>query len=585
MLIDEFLQYYTLNAPQLMWFLGAGTSRSAGMPSATDIIWDLKRLYYCTKENQSITDNELSNEAIKGKIQSYFDDLGCPAAGSDHEYSYFFKLVLGDDPRNHQKYLEDKLSVDKISINSGHRVLSALIAMNKARLIFTTNFDGVVENSYSLVTGRDLHAYALDGAAAVVNALNNEQFPIYAKMHGDFRYFELKNLPEQLIENDKEIQKCFLNATSRYGLVVVGYSGRDSNVMDAFKRAIQQPNAFPKGLFWITSFHGFVFPAVTQLMNDAKSKGINAHIIEADTFDIFLTRIWKLIKDKPAELDAKVRRAIYEVPNIARYKGRAGYPVIRTNAFPILQMPTSCMSLQTKTPLSYTDFLQKVKDIKTSLMISKQDSILYWGPQSDINKVFPDAEIKAQSSIDLEGIIKKYNSHTRSWLNRALAISLIRGKAIKLRKHHGFHAVVSAKHEKFNEIENLLKDALKSYNYNTKTWLPPKELAGKVPGINDTYWMESAELSLDFYDNRHWLVIKPDIWIEPAEKRKEVKDFVTAKKKNRYNSTQNAVLEAWKKILIGEDQEIIVSPYSDDETNRPVFKISGITAFSKRQSS
>jgi hypothetical protein len=37
------------------WFLGAGTSRSAGLPTATDIIWDLKRRFYCREENQDIS--------------------------------------------------------------------------------------------------------------------------------------------------------------------------------------------------------------------------------------------------------------------------------------------------------------------------------------------------------------------------------------------------------------------------------------------------------------------------------------------------------------------------------------------------
>ena len=34
------------------WFLGAGASRSAGLPTATDMIWDLKRRYYCQQENE-----------------------------------------------------------------------------------------------------------------------------------------------------------------------------------------------------------------------------------------------------------------------------------------------------------------------------------------------------------------------------------------------------------------------------------------------------------------------------------------------------------------------------------------------------
>jgi len=39
----DFIARYVQSAPQIMWFLGAGTSRTAGMPTATDIIWDLKR--------------------------------------------------------------------------------------------------------------------------------------------------------------------------------------------------------------------------------------------------------------------------------------------------------------------------------------------------------------------------------------------------------------------------------------------------------------------------------------------------------------------------------------------------------------
>ena len=41
--LSEFIQHYTLYEPQFMWFLGAGAPRSAGLPTAYDIIWDLKK--------------------------------------------------------------------------------------------------------------------------------------------------------------------------------------------------------------------------------------------------------------------------------------------------------------------------------------------------------------------------------------------------------------------------------------------------------------------------------------------------------------------------------------------------------------
>ncbi|GAB3306331.1 hypothetical protein GCM10027428_00010 [Haliea atlantica] len=53
------------------WFLGAGTSRSAGLPTATDIIWDLKCRHYCREENQEISRQDIQSDAVKARIQAY----------------------------------------------------------------------------------------------------------------------------------------------------------------------------------------------------------------------------------------------------------------------------------------------------------------------------------------------------------------------------------------------------------------------------------------------------------------------------------------------------------------------------------
>jgi hypothetical protein len=102
------------------------------------------------------------------------------------------------------------------------------------------------------VTGKSLSAFHLEGAYAAVDALNAEQFPLYAKIHGDFRYQSIKNLTADLLSNDEQIKRCFLAASTRYGLVVSGYSGRDSNVRAMLQSAIEQNNPFPHGLFWTT---------------------------------------------------------------------------------------------------------------------------------------------------------------------------------------------------------------------------------------------------------------------------------------------------------------------------------------------
>lgn len=585
MKLESFISHYILNAPQIMWFLGAGTSRSAGMPSATDIIWDLKRRVYCQKENQFITDNELSNEAIRLKIQSYFNDQNCPPIWSEEEYAFFFKLALGDNPELHQKYLEDKLNKELISINSGHRILASLIALKQARLVFTTNFDDVIENAYANITGNNLHAFNLNGSYAALNALNNEMFPIYAKMHGDFRYFEMKNLPEELKQNDAEIEKCFINACSRYGIIVIGYSGRDKNVMSAFHQALEYPNAFPKGLFWITSVQGNIFTSVIDLIAKAKSKRINAHIIEADTFDSIMNSIWKQVGEKPNDFDKKIRRAIFEIPKIAKYTSSPNYPLIRTNSFPIIQLPTKCMSIETSTPVTMLDFKAKVTSANSSAVVVKETSILAWGSNEEIYKIIPKENIATQAIVNIESKLTNFRQNTliASFYNRAISLSAIVGKPLKLRRRkENFYAVVSSKHEDFSKIERILKKGLATYNFRTKQKDEPKQLAGFVPGMQNTFWMESVQISIENFDGKFYMTLVPDIWIEPLEKRRDAKDFITDKKRSRYNQVQNSLLDAWKEILLGDQKQKTLQLFNKIDNNA-IFIINTTSAYSYRQ--
>lgn len=80
-----------------MWFLGAGTSRTAGLPTAVDIIWNLKLRYYCLYENQDLQSHDINKNAIKQKIQAYMDSKGFPAPGSPEEYSFYFDLTFRND--------------------------------------------------------------------------------------------------------------------------------------------------------------------------------------------------------------------------------------------------------------------------------------------------------------------------------------------------------------------------------------------------------------------------------------------------------------------------------------------------------
>ena len=69
------------------WFPGAGASRSAGLPTATDIIWDLKRRYCCEQENEDISRQDVHLEAVRSRIQSCIASKGLPTEWAPEEYS------------------------------------------------------------------------------------------------------------------------------------------------------------------------------------------------------------------------------------------------------------------------------------------------------------------------------------------------------------------------------------------------------------------------------------------------------------------------------------------------------------------
>jgi hypothetical protein len=573
----DFLQHYLQNAPHLMWFLGAGTSRTAGLPTAMDIIWDLKHRYYCLHENQDMQSHDINNSAIKQKIQAYMDSKGFPAPLSPEEYSFYFDLMFRNDDEAQQRYIHEAFANEKVSLNIGHRVLAALMEMGQARIVFTTNFDGVIETAFAAVTGKNLSTFHLEGSYAALDSLNTERFPLYAKVHGDFRYQSIKNLTEDLRSNDSEIQKCFLAAATRYGLVVSGYSGRDDNVMSMFRDALGQNNAFPQGLFWTVPRISGATENVRQLIAYAKEKSVRAHLVEIGTFDEMLSKIWRQLKEKPQTLNGKVRTA--HVVNVSIPLPSLGnqFPILRTNALPVLTAPASCGVVDLDGSITYGDLKEKIIEKSPNAILTYTDKILFWGNKEEIIKVLPTEKINAIKHFNFDDAAKSASESpfVKSFFEEALATALCHGKPLFLRrKNRTYHAVVqhdAANNPLFSALRNVL-------NYKGK----PGYITGNVPGLKDVLWAESVSIRLEERGSRLWVMLRPDIWIKPLAKRQEARDFLRKRLLYRYNNTSYSLLDAWIEILlgiIGSGSTVKLSCYPDAEYSAD-FEIGTRTAYS-----
>jgi hypothetical protein len=52
--LSEFIRIISETPEHFSFLFGAGMSQSAGLPTAVDIMWDLKRQFYTSEENQRI---------------------------------------------------------------------------------------------------------------------------------------------------------------------------------------------------------------------------------------------------------------------------------------------------------------------------------------------------------------------------------------------------------------------------------------------------------------------------------------------------------------------------------------------------
>jgi len=562
-----------------MWFLGAGTSRTAGMPTALDLIWDLKLKYYCREENQDIKNHDINNENVKRRVQMYLDSKGFPQIWSPEEYSFYFNLSFGTDYAAQQKYLSEQLHRDKISLNIGHRALAGLIALKRARIIFTTNFDEVIESACVKVGEETIPTFHLEGSYAALDALNGEQFPLYAKIHGDFKYRNVKNLSDDLLSNDKEIQRCLVAAATRYGLIVSGYSGRDSNVMSMFKEAVIQQNAFPLGIFWTVPNIKKVEPTVLEFIEFAKSNGINSHIIETGTFDSMLSKIWRQIPDRSEALNKKVNTASAIAVSIPLDAPGRGYPIIRTNALPINSLPNKSAIITTNTELTTGEVKDLLVKNRSRAVVTRADSLLGWGDEDDIKKALGDERILSISSFEIVKPQELISSTTvyYSFFERALALALCDEKPIVMRNDNGFVLTFEPKNatnQLFQSLSNALVD---------KNGLPGL-LTGYVPNSpHGTVWTEAVKIKLETRNGEVYLMLKPTLWIEPSTERRNHQEFIKSKRRFRFNPVASKILDAWITILlgsVGKGEAVVV--FKKNSKYPAEFKISTRTSFTRR---
>jgi NAD-dependent SIR2 family protein deacetylase len=551
---EEFLRIFPLRAKGLMWLTGAGASASAGIKTAGNMIWDFKKQIFCAE--QKITAKscpDLSDHAFRARLNQYFKTKGgYPAANSDEEYAFYFEAAYPQE-RDRRSYIDSM--VTGATPSNGCIAIAILAKLNVLRTLWTTNFDHLPEDAFAKVFGTTTSfvVSSLDTPELAEQALAEAKRPLIAKLHGDFLSRRLKNTSEELKAQDQRLRRSLVNECKRQGLIVVGYSGRDRSIIDALEEGIDGGRGFPNGLFWFRRPDSEPLPVLTQLIDRAKAAKIDAHIIEAETFDEIMMDLF-ILMDCPDELrtlfdQRRPRLSPVEIPPAG-----ASWPVIRFNAVPLTSVPATCRRIVCEIG-GTADVREAIKVASADVVALRREvGVIAFGADDQVRKAFKPFGITEFDLHPIDISRLEFENAEHGLLNDCLAKAFSRERQLQTRpSRHGWKLYVDS-------------DATLSADFQ-KLRIAASGLSGTVTGTK-IKWAEAVLIKIERKLNQTWLVFEPSIELdrdgdidrdfeghprtpEEDEEWAVAKEFVRERTARRYNHVLASLLEGWLDVFLG----------------------------------
>lgn len=249
---------------QFSLFLGAGSSVSSGVKTASQMIAEWRRKLFASYKGNDHFDVWL-------KRQDWYE--------SDEEYSQLFELVY-DQPSQRRAYIEK--TVKDANPSWGYAYLVSLISRSLFNVVFTTNFDDLLNDAcYSFTNSLRPMVCSHDSAVASVRVMSER--PKVIKLHGDFLYDSIKNTTSELQSLETNMREKFIEFAKEYGLIVLGYGGTDQSVMDLLDILIRSNSYFRNGIYWCVKKGSIPSQRLKRLLRNDR-----VFWVEIEGFDEFM---------------------------------------------------------------------------------------------------------------------------------------------------------------------------------------------------------------------------------------------------------------------------------------------------------
>ncbi len=264
---EVMLKIHEARPNRFMFFLGAGASKSSGAPLASEMVEDFQRRRYEIEEASDVAYEEW---LLK---QDWFNE--------GNKYSLLFERYGNKTER--QDYVERKLR-DAFPV-WGYLYLANIIARNWITLVFTTNFDDLLNDALKIYLGYNAIVCAADSQVASVKLIDDRARII--KLHGDYLFEDLKNTSEETRNLEANMRDKFEAFSRQYGMIVLGYGGQDLSVMKILENQIDDSSAFPNGVFWGVRDNQVGY----RVKSLAESYPDRFRLFQCNDFDTFLARL------------------------------------------------------------------------------------------------------------------------------------------------------------------------------------------------------------------------------------------------------------------------------------------------------
>ena len=223
--LHAFLRHFSNNVEKgnkYCFILGAGASVQSGIPTGGQLAkkW-LKEI-----------------EEIYGERHTAEWMIAASVAADNPAVSYssIYEKRFEIDPT--EGYMELQTLMDKKDPSIGYSVLAQIMDQHNHRIVITTNFDSLTEDSLFIYTQTKPLMVGHESLANYINPTLNR--PMVVKIHRDL-FFDPKNEGAQISKMAQKFEVALRDIFKYYTPLVIGYGGNDGSLMGFLEKLDSMP--------------------------------------------------------------------------------------------------------------------------------------------------------------------------------------------------------------------------------------------------------------------------------------------------------------------------------------------------------